>query len=144
MIHYVKLEKKLLAIIIKANYNSKGIEFFTPDDFSQQLGYMQREKDYVINPHLHNSVKREVSYTKEVLFIKSGKVRVDFYDEEKIYFESRILNQGDVILLAFGGHGFKMIESSEIIEVKQGPYSGNIDKSLFNSISDDQIKIKED
>jgi hypothetical protein len=144
MIHYVKLKKKLLAIIIKANYNSKGIEFFTPDDFSQQLGYMQREKDYVINPHLHNSVKREVSYTKEVLFIKSGKVRVDFYDEEKIYFESRILNQGDVILLAFGGHGFKMIESSEIIEVKQGPYSGNIDKSLFNSISDDQIKIKED
>jgi hypothetical protein len=143
MIHYVKLEKKLLAIIIKANYNSKGIEFFTPDDFSQQLGYMQREKDYVINPHLHNSVKREVSYTKEVLFIKSGKVRVDFYDEEKIYFESRILNQGDVILLAFGGHGFKMIESSEIIEVKQGPYSGNIDKSLFNSISDDQIKIKD-
>ena len=144
MIHYVKFQEKLFAIIIKANYDSKGIEFFTPDDFSQQLGYMKREKDYVITPHLHNSVKREVSYTKEVLFVKSGKVRVDFYDEEKIYFESRVLNRGDVILLAFGGHGFKIIESSEIIEVKQGPYSGNLDKSLFNSISDDKIKIKDD
>jgi hypothetical protein len=144
MIHYIKFEEKLLAIIIKANYESKGIEFFTPDNFSQQLGYMKREKDYVIKPHLHNSVKREVSYTKEVLFIKSGKVRVDFYNEKKIYFESRLLNKGDVILLAFGGHGFQMIEPSEIIEVKQGPYSGDLDKSLFNPISNDKIKIKKD
>ena len=119
MIHYIKFQEKLLAIIVKAKYDSKGIEFFTPDDFSQQLGYMKREKGYIINPHLHNSVKREVHYTKEVLFIKSGKVRVDFYDENKIYFESRVLNQGDVILLAFGGHGFKMLEPSEIIEVKE-------------------------
>ena len=141
MIHYIKFKEKLFAIIIKANYVSKDIEFFTPDNFSQQLGYMKREKGYEISPHLHNPVKREVSYTKEVLIIKSGKVRVDFYDDEKIYFESRILNQGDVILLAFGGHGFKMIETSEIIEVKQGPYCKNLDKSLFNPISDDKIKI---
>ncbi len=144
MIHYIKFEEKILAIIIKASYKSKGIEFFTPDNFSQQLGYMNREKDYIIKPHLHNSVKREVSYTKEVLFIKSGKVRVDFYNENKIYFESRLLHKGDVILLAFGGHGFQMLEPSEIIEVKQGPYSGDLDKSLFNPISIDKIKIKKD
>ena len=95
----------------------------------------------MIAPHLHNSVKREVSFTKEVLFIKSGKVRVDFYNEKKIYFESRVLDKGDVILLAFGGHGFYMLEPSEIIEVKQGPYSGQHDKTIFDPISNDKIKI---
>ena len=141
MIKYIKFEEKLLAIIIKADYQSKDIEFFTPEDFSQQLGNMKRDKKYMIAPHLHNSVTREVNFTKEVLFIKSGKVRVDFYNEKKIYFESRVLDKGDVILLAFGGHGFYMLEPSEIIEVKQGPYSGKHDKIIFEPISNDKIKI---
>jgi len=144
MIQYIKSKNKVLSIIIRASFNEEGIKFFTPDDFSQQLGYMKRIKGYKIDPHLHNSVKREVSFTKEVLFIKSGKVRVDFYDDEKKYFESRILNKGDVILLAFGGHGFEMIETSEIIEVKQGPYSKDLDKSLFDPVIIDEIYIKED
>jgi hypothetical protein len=144
MIIYIEQDKKILAIIIKANFKSEGIKFFTPNNFSQQLGYMKREKNYLIRPHLHNSVTREVKYTKEVLFIKSGKVRVDFYNEKKKYFESRILEKGDVILLAYGGHGFKMIEPSEIIEVKQGPYSDSLDKSLFDSIPDHEINIKYD
>jgi hypothetical protein len=144
VIKYIRFKKKLLAIIIQSKYQSQGIEFFTPDNFSQQLGYMRRDKKYVIKPHLHNSVKREVSFTKEVLFIKSGKVRVDFYNEKKIYFESRVLNKGDVILLAFGGHGFYMMEPSEIIEVKQGPYSGKRDKFIFDPVSNDKIKIVND
>ena len=144
MIQYIKFQDKLLSIIIRSNYKSQGIEFFTPDDFSQQLGYMNRKKGHVIIPHLHNSVKREVSYTKEVLFIKSGKVRIDFYDDKKNYFESRILDQGDVVLLAFGGHGFEMIEDSEIIEIKQGPYCGNLDKTLFDPVTSKKINIKKD
>ena len=134
-------KKEIYAIVIRRNYKSKGIEFFTPNNFSQQLGYMKRDKNYMIAPHLHNSVTREVNFTKEVLFIKSGKVRVDFYNEKKIYFESRVLDKGDVILLAFGGHGFYMLEPSEIIEVKQGPYSGKHDKIIFEPISNDKIKI---
>ena len=82
---------------------------------------------------MHNKVSREVFYTQEVLFIKSGKVRIDFYDDEKNYLQSRTLNKGDIILLAFGGHGFEMIENSEIIEVKQGPYCGEKDKERFDS-----------
>lgn len=132
---------KLLSVIIRRNFQKDGIEFFTPDDFSQQLAYMKRPKDYVIPPHVHNAVVREVQFTKEVLFIKSGVVRVDFYDDEKNYLESTILNTGDVILLAYGGHGFEMIEESEIIEVKQGPYAGEMDKIRFEPISKDQIKV---
>ncbi len=134
---------KLLAVILSASYCRRGIEFFTPDEFSQQLGYMNRPQGYVIPPHVHNPVVREVQFTKEVLFIKSGKVRVDFYDDEQRYLESRTLNQGDVILLAFGGHGFEMLEASEIIEVKQGPYAGEADKTRFTSITVDQIRLKD-
>ena len=85
MLVKISHKKKLLAIIIKANFKKEGVEFFTPNNFSQQLGYMKRAKGYIIDPHIHNPVTREVEYTKEVLFIKSGKVRVDFYDNDKKY-----------------------------------------------------------
>jgi uncharacterized protein YjlB len=142
MIEEIEHHNKLLAIIVSSSYKKDGISFFTPNEFSQQLGYMKREKNYVIEPHVHNPVKREVVWTQEVLFIKSGKVRVDFYDDDKNYLESRVIQQGDVILLASGGHGFKMLEESEIIEVKQGPYSGDKDKTRFEPVDSDNIEIK--
>jgi hypothetical protein len=142
MIEHILHNDQLISVIIRAQYHAKGINFFTPDDFSQQLAYMNRPKGYIIPPHVHNPVKREVSYTQEVLLIKSGKVRVDYYDNDKNYLESRMLNPGDVILLSFGGHGFFMCEDSEIIEVKQGPYAGEKDKTRFNSVLDSQVRLK--
>ena len=120
-----------LAIIIRHSFHKDGIEFLTPDSYSQQLAYMNRPLGYVIPPHVHNPVIREIQFTREVLFIKSGRVRIDFYDDECTYLESRILLQGDVILLAFGGHGFQMLEPTEMIEVIQGPYAGEQDKIRF-------------
>ena len=108
MIEIIKSNDNVLAIILRANYKSEGINFFTPNEFSQQLGYMNRPKGYEIPPHLHNRVKRNVEFTNEVLIIKSGKVRVDFYDLNKDYLKSKILNTGDVILLVRGGHGFEI------------------------------------
>ena len=143
MIQNIVHRGKLLAVILNSNHSTKGIEFFTPNDFSQQLGYMSRPQGYVIPPHVHNPVPREVQFTKEVLFIKSGRVRVDFYDDDQNYLESRILEQGDVILLAFGGHGFEMHEPTEMIEVKQGPYAGEADKTRFEPISADQVRLKD-
>lgn len=143
MVYRISSGNKLLALIIQDSFNKDGIEFFTPGDFSQQLAYMKRPEGYYIPSHVHNFVPREVQFTQEVLFIRSGKVRVDFYDDEQIYLESRILNPGDVILLAHGGHGFVMLEESEIIEVKQGPYAGERDKTRFEGISGDEVKIKD-
>lgn len=143
MIEHVKSCDQLLAIIVRASFRNDGIFFFTPNDFSQQLGYMSRPSGYVIPPHVHNPVPREVQFTKEVLLIKSGKVRVDFYTDNQVYLESRILETGDVILLAFGGHGFEMLEPTEMIEVKQGPYAGEADKRRFEPISADQLRLKD-
>lgn len=132
---------KLLALILRASFRADGIRFFTPDDFSQQLGYMNRPRGYVIPPHVHNPVARSVHYTKEVLFVRSGKVRVDFFDDGQNYLESRVLGAGDVILLAFGGHGFEMLEASEMIEVKQGPYAGDADKTRFEPVPSGKVRL---
>jgi hypothetical protein len=142
MIEYFKNNKILYAIIIKSEYKQEGINFFTPNEFSQQLGYMSRPMGYKIPPHYHNVISREVKLTNEVLLIKSGKIRVDFYDEKQSYLESRVLKKGDIILLACGGHGFEMLEKSEIIEVKQGPYAGDNDKTLFDENLEDKITKK--
>jgi len=141
MIEEIRHGNSLLALILRAGFRADGIRFFTPNDFSQQLGYMHRPQGYVIPPHVHNAVERSVHYTKEVLFIRSGKVRVDFYDDGQNYLESRILGAGDVILLAFGGHGFEMLEASEMIEVKQGPYAGDADKTRFPPIPAGKVRL---
>jgi len=145
MIEYVYHQDQFLSIIVRTEFEKDGIEFFTPEDFSQQLGYMKRPKKYIIPPHTHMAVPRQVEYTNEVLFIKRGKVRVDFYDADKNYLESRILRQGDVILLAYGGHGLEMLEESEIIEAKQGPYAGmGADKRQFTPVDSDKLKNVKD
>jgi len=142
MTEMIKHGPLVLAIILRRSFRRDGIEFLTPDNFSQQLGYMRRPRGYVIPPHIHNPVKREVHYTKEVLFVRTGRIRVDFYDDDKQYLKSTLLEQGDVILLAYGGHGFEMLEESEIIEVKQGPYTGEADKQRFAPIAPDLIRLE--
>lgn len=132
MLERIYSENLLLALILRADFTANGIEFFTPDYFSQQLGYMNRPKGFVVTPHIHNFIAREVQMTQEVLFIKSGSVQMDIYDLEKKLVKSRILNKGDFVLLASGGHGFTMLEESEIIEVKTGPHVGTEDKTRFN------------
>ena len=143
MIERITCQGRELALIIRSSYHKDGIEFFTPDTYSQQIGYMNRPQGYIIPPHVHNPVPREVHFTNEVLFIKSGKLRIDFYEDDQNYLESRILYQGDVVLLACGGHGLEMLEASEIIEVKQGPYAGENDKTRFSAVPPNQIRLVE-
>lgn len=141
MIETLKVGDQLLAVIVSHSFDRPGIHFFTPNDLSQQLAYMRHPAGKVIDPHIHNPVRRSVQYTQEVLFIKRGRLRVDFYDNDRNYIESRILQGGDVILLATGGHGFEVLEEIEMIEVKQGPYAGDQDKTRFDGISSGQVTI---
>jgi hypothetical protein len=136
VIDHVLYQDQLLAIIIPRDYRSEGIQFFTPNELSQQLAYMNHPKGKMIEPHVHNPVLREVVYTQEVLFVRKGKVRIDFFDEEHCLIDIRTLYAGDTVLLVSGGHGFTMLEDTEIIEVKQGPYLGDQDKTRFTPKSD--------
>lgn len=143
MIQKIEHNGELLAIVVSRNFREPGIHFFTPGDLSQQLAYMRHPAGKQIEPHVHNPVPREVHYTQEVLFIRQGKLRVDFYDDTQNYLESLILQAGDTILLATGGHGFEVLEEVEMIEVKQGPYAGDLDKTRFKGINADEVVLKE-
>lgn len=141
MVEYINNEDVLMAVIIRAEFAEPGIHFFTPGELSQQLAYMRHPAGKIIDPHVHNPVRREVQYTQEVLLIRRGRLRVDFYDGQQRYLESRILGAGDVILLAVGGHGFEVLEEIEMVEVKQGPYAGDSDKTRFVGIAAGNAKV---
>lgn len=131
----IKNKKEVLAIIIYKDYRqAPGISFFTPPDFPQQLAFMTRKKGEIIEAHSHNAITREISLTQEVLIVRKGELKVNFYDSKRRYLKSRILKGGDVILLAALGHGFEVIKPTEMIEVKQGPYLGKDDKTRFKGI----------
>lgn len=142
-IRLVKKKERLLGIIIKKDYEVEGVNFITPDDYSQQVAYMNHPTGKVIDAHVHNIVHRNVVMTQEVLFIRQGKLRVDFYDDYEDYLESHILDAGDTVLLVSGGHGFEVLEEVKMIEVKQGPYSGNMDKKRFAGIDSKEVRIKD-
>jgi cupin fold WbuC family metalloprotein len=120
----IEANGEIIAIVVRRGSEIEGINFFSPPEFSQQLGLISRKKDYIIKPHIHRLVTRKVSVTQEVLHILSGRIEVMLYNKDKEKIKSLELKGGDTILLASGGHGIKFIEDSKILEVKQGPYSG--------------------
>lgn len=140
MIEEIVVDGQLFAIIISATHDEPGIQFFTPHNLSLQLASMSYSKGKTIAAHSHMRVKREVFFSQEALFIRKGKVRVDFYSHQEEYKQSRILNTGDVILLITGGHGFEILEDSNIVEVKQGPYAGEGGTVRFTSKLPDGFK----
>jgi hypothetical protein len=132
MIRRVISEGKLIAVIIPHDFHRDGIEFFTPNEFSQQLGYMKHPAGHKIQAHAHKLVARKIHYTHETLLVKSGRIRIDLFTDDKKFIKSEDLVGGDVILLAAGGHGLVFLADSEVIEIKQGPYfSKDSDKENF-------------
>lgn len=138
----IKKKDKLLAMIIRNDYMCEGVDFITPSEYSQQVAYMHHPKGKLIDAHVHNLVHRNVVMTQEVLLIKKGVLRVDFYDEYEDYLESKDLHAGDIILLVSGGHGFQALEEVEMVEVKQGPYAGENDKKRFDGIDANKVIYK--
>ena len=140
-IERVVVKDEVLAIIVRKEFAQTGVHFFTPGEFSQQLGFMQHRAGMRIQPHVHKAVQREVRYTQEVLFIRKGALRVDFYSRAQDYIRSTILTAGDVILLASAGHGFEVLEDVEMFEVKQGPYAEEEDKIRFHGVATDDVRL---
>ena len=143
MIEKVVHKKKLQALIVRGKYrNRKGVTFFTPNESTQQFGYMKHKKKYVIRPHLHKKRLTKILNTTEVILILKGIIRVDFYTQYEKYLSSKILKENDIIMLVHGGHGFKVLKDVEMLEIKQGPYSLNKDKIKFDNVDDNKIRIK--
>ena len=143
MIEKIFYKKKLLALIVKGTYRKKkGITFFTPNESTQQFGYMKHKRKHIIKPHLHKKRVTKILYTTEVILLLKGILRVDFYNLKKEYLFSKVLKQKDIIMLVHGGHGFRVLKEVEMLEIKQGPYSLIKDKIKFENIDEKKIKIK--
>jgi mannose-6-phosphate isomerase-like protein (cupin superfamily) len=135
------IDGELCAIILPASFDKPGIQFFTAAELSQQLASMSYSPGKIIPAHTHNPVHREVFYTQEALFIRKGRVRVDFFSKQLEYRTSRVLGPGDVILLISGGHGFEVLEELNMVEVKQGPYAGDSDKTQFTAALPEKLNF---
>ncbi len=132
MIKNITHKKKILAIIIKGNYlGKKGINFFTNPKLNQQVAYMNHPTNHLIQPHIHKNRLRKIRGSTEVLIILDGVLKIDFFDNKKKYIFSKTIKKNDIVILLRGGHGFKVKKNCKMIEVKQGPYSENEDKSKF-------------
>ena len=143
MIEKIIHKKKLLALIVRGKYRKKkGITFFTPNESTQQFGYMNHKKKHIIKPHLHKKRITKILYTTEVILLLKGVLRVDFYNFNRKYLFSKILKQKDIIMLVHAGHGFKILKDVEMLEIKQGPYSLIKDKIKFKNVDEKKIKIK--
>ena len=143
MIEKIFHKKKFLALIVRGKYRKKkGVTFFTPNESTQQFGYMKHNSKHIIKPHLHKKRLTKIYYTSEVILLLKGLLRVDFYNQLKKYLFSKILKPNDIIMLVSGGHGFKVLKNVEMLEIKQGPYNLLKDKVKFDNVKDNFIKIK--
>ena len=124
----------LLAIVFHGNGDYKpGIHFHTAGDAPLQVATMRRPVGSVVAPHRHREVRRTVSVqTQELLIVRAGRVRIDFFTSAGAEMGQSTLGPGDMVLLLRGGHGLQILEEAEIVEVKQGPYAGTDDKVYFD------------
>ncbi len=137
-------KKKILAIILneKKYSKKKGIKFVTPNFFTLQLGFMNHKKNHIIKPHTHRNFLRKINKTAEVLLVKSGVLRIDFYASKTKYLFSKLLKKNNIAILIQGSHGFKVIKKCNLIEIKQGPFNPLLDKTKFKKTDEDKIRIK--
>tara|TARA_B100000989_G_scaffold258570_1_gene208503 strand:+ start:762 stop:1190 length:429 start_codon:yes stop_codon:yes gene_type:complete len=130
MIEEVIFKKKLYAIIIRNKFSKDGTHFATKLSLSQQMAHMKYKKGHKIKSHFHKRWIRKISTTVEALFIKKGKLRIDFYTTKGKYCLSKILSEKDTVLTLYGGHGFEVIKNVSMIEIKQGPFTKDTRKFL--------------
>lgn len=122
---------QVLCIIVRANPLPKTTTFYTPDAFNLQVGKIVYAANTEIPRHTHRRVSRTVMGTSEVIVLQKGKAILDLYDDARALVASREMSVGDVVALVSGGHGFRVLEDTVLVEVKQGPYSGVQEKDRF-------------
>lgn len=121
----------LIAIIVKAGEIKESKTFLTIPTEEFQFGSFNLKSGEVIQKHIHNKQERKIYNTSEALVVISGKLEIDFYDDNMQFLEKQLLDPGDSILIISGGHGIKILEDCKFVEFKQGPYLEHKDKLRF-------------
>ncbi len=131
-IEYIKSEKNVLTtVIIRREYQPTETTFITNPDLAQQVGFVVYPAGGVIKRHIHKTVDRMNISSSEALIVREGKLEIDIFDQNKVLLATRELQAGDFVLMVSGGHGFRVLEATVLLEIKLGPYAGASDKELF-------------
>lgn len=127
----IAFAQQTLCLIIRATLVPEKTTFLTPSTFNQQVGFIVYARGGEIQRHVHRRLERRVVGTAEVLVVRKGRCELDVYNNERELVATRELRSGDIMLMVSGGHGFRMLEDTVLLEVKQGPYPGIDEKERF-------------
>ena len=131
LVEYINWNGRPLTHIIRANMNPEKTTFLTPAEFNLQVGFVVYGTNGEVARHVHRKLERTIIGTSEVLIVRKGRCQIDIYNEERELVATREVRTGDIILMVGGGHGFRMIEDTTLLEIKQGPYIGPDEKEQF-------------
>jgi mannose-6-phosphate isomerase-like protein (cupin superfamily) len=127
----IACDEKPLAYIIRREIRLAETTFVTPPDFKQQVGFIVYPAGGTIQRHDHRPLERHLVGTSEVLVVQRGRCEIDIYNDNRQLVATRELRRGDIMLMVGGGHGFRMLEDTVFLEIKQGPYTGEDEKERF-------------
>lgn len=131
-IEWIRQAGQILAVVIRAQVMPEKTTFITPDEFLQQAGFVVYPSGGQIAAHTHLPIERHLSGTAETLVVRKGRLLMRLYTQDHQFVAERILETGDIILLVSGGHGFQVLEDAVLFEIKQGPYTGMVEKERFD------------
>lgn len=131
MVETIDWHGETLAFVLRAGDEPDATAWITPPDLELQLGQVVGRAGDEVARHAHRPVERRLTHTAEVVVIQKGRCLVDLYAPDRELVATRELAAGDVVLLVAGGHGFRMLEDTRLLDVKQGPYAGDDDKDFF-------------
>ncbi len=131
MVEQLVHDGQCLACIIRGRLAPSSTQFVTPNDWGQQVGFIVYKAGSEIARHRHRPLERRIVGTSEVLVVRRGCCEVDLFTESGTLVGTRRLQVGDVIVIVSGGHRYRMVEDTVLLEVKQGPYTGVDEKEYY-------------
>lgn len=116
----------LLARYIPADDAWKdGLNFFSSEGDFVQVGTWRYSAGKELKAHIHNEFPREAMRTQEVLYIRRGRIQAHIYNMKEVKIAEIVASEGDILVMLSGGHGYDILtDGTEVVEVKNGPYSG--------------------
>jgi hypothetical protein len=130
-VEVIEKDGKPLTYIVRTSHLPSQTTFLTPPELLQQVGFVVYPEGGEVARHVHRLIERRVVGTAEVVLVQQGRCMLDVYSDVKELVASRELGPGDLMLLVGGGHGFRMLADTVLLEIKQGPYTGLEEKERF-------------
>jgi len=129
----IKDGENLIAKICRNSDWPEHLNFYTADTDFVQVSTWNYNKDKHLKAHGHKIAERKSNRTQEVIFVKSGKLKVVFYSEDDKQLYNGIMEPGDFAIIFAGGHANDILkDKTQILEIKNGPYLGlEVDKKVI-------------